>query len=322
MRAALAASVLLAGASVTAHPLSFGRVEARESPDGTLRVAWRFSGTADRVTSVRVALPARCTPVGDVAFDPIEDGVSRVARFRCGAPLAGDDLRVEGLDGSDVQVAARYVPAAGAPADAVLDASSPAWAVPRGATSVWGRYLALGVEHIATGWDHLAFVLGLALLVRGRRALLAAVTAFTLGHSVTLALAALGFVRAPVRAIEAAIAWSVVVVARAAIVGAGESPGRVPPWTLAALFGLLHGFGFAGALAEAGLTPGAVARSLVAFNAGVELGQVAFVALALLCARLAVRVGVDVAKGRRAVATAVGVAGAYWCFERVAGFVG
>lgn len=314
------ALALLAG-DAAAHPLSFGRLELREEPGGTLRVVWRASGEAARLAAVRVDLPAHCAQVGDATAEPIEDGVARVARYRCRATLAGELVGVRGLDGAGLQVVARYAPLAGAPVDAVLDGARPGWVIPRGrGGSVGWRYLRLGVEHIATGWDHLAFVLGLALLARGRRALLAAVTAFTLGHSVTLALAALDLVHAPVRAVEACIAWSVVVVARAASLGAREAPGRCPPWTLAALFGLLHGLGFAGALAETGLAPGAVARSLVAFNVGVELGQVAFVAVALAVARAAARAGVDATRGRRAAALVIGAAGAYWCVVRARGF--
>lgn len=324
MRPALALALLLLAGEAAAHPLSFGRLEAREEGDGSLRVTWRFSAAADRLAAVRPVLPARCSLVGDVATEPLDEGVARAARYRCGGAIAGEALGLSGLDGSEARVIVRYVPAVGEPVETVLDASRPAWVVPR--DRAWGsvslRYLALGVEHIATGWDHLAFVLGLSLLVRGRRALLAAITAFTAGHSVTLALAALGVVHAPVRAVEAAIAWSVVVVARAASVDANETPGAIPPWTLAALFGLLHGFGFAGALAQTGLARGAIARSLVAFNVGVELGQVAFVAIALVVARAATRAGVSVSGGRRAVAFAVGVAGAYWCAERAMAFAG
>lgn len=317
MKRVLAVALVLAAEPAAAHPLAFGRVELREDPAGRVQTAWRASGTAAELRALRVILPARCVAAGEPELAPFEDGIARVEHHRCGASLAGETLRVEGLAGTEVQLVARFVRADGVSADAVLDAARAGWAIPRGGgAGVAGRYVALGVEHIATGWDHLAFVLGLSLLVRGRRALLAAITAFTVGHSVTLAVAALGVVRAPVAALEAAIAWSVVVVARAALAGAETSSGRVPPWTLAALFGLLHGFGFAGALAETGLPSGAVARSLVAFNLGVELGQLAFVALALAVARLAARAGFDRARGRRAVATAIGVAGAYWCAQR------
>ena len=324
MKRALALAGVIVAGEAAAHPLSFGRLEAREGADGSLRVTWRFSAAAERLAAVRPILPARCSLVGDVATEPLDEGLARTARYRCGAAIAGDALGLSGLDGSGAQVIVRYVPAAGEPVETVLDENRRAWVVPR--ESAWAsvslRYLALGAAHIATGWDHLAFVLGLSLLVRGRRALLAAITAFTAGHSVTLALAALGVVHAPVRAVEAAIAWSVVVVARAASFDASEAPGRIPPWTLAALFGLLHGFGFAGALAQTGLARGAIARSLVAFNVGVELGQVAFVALALVAARVATRAGVSATRGRRAVALAVGVAGAYWCAQQAMAFAG
>jgi hypothetical protein len=324
VKRALVGVVLLGAGEVAAHPLSFGRLELRECDDGSLAVTWRFTAAAERTVAVRPVLPARCVASGSDVSETLEDGVARVARYRCGSPIAGEVVEVLGLEGTDAQVIARYVPVGLPTVETVLDGGSGQWLLPRGrgSSSVWLRYVTLGVEHIATGWDHLAFVLGLALMVRGRRALLAAITAFTAGHSVTLALAALGLVHAPVRAIEAAIAWSVVVVARAAAVEGTDSPGRIAPWTLAALFGLLHGFGFAGALAETGFARGAITRSLLAFNVGVELGQVAFVAVALAAARIALRAGVSETGGRRAVALGVGVAGAYWCAQRAMAFVG
>lgn len=316
MKGRLSLLLVLVANTSFAHPLAFGRLELREEPSGLLRVTWRFSGTAAHLATLRVVLPSHCAPIGASWSEPIEDGIERITRYRCDGTFADAPLRVDGLDGSEGHVVLRYLPRHGPPADGVLNASTPTWQLRHPTASVWTRYLVLGVEHIATGWDHLAFVLALSLLVHGNRALLAAVTGFTLGHSITLALAALGVVQVPTRPVEAAIAWSVVVVARAALVDVREAPGRVPPWALAVAFGLLHGFGFAGALGETGLAPGAVARSLLAFNLGVEFGQLVFVALLLSIAHLAHRAGVDRATGRRLAATLAGIVGAYGSLER------
>ncbi len=315
---ALALALLLLPAVAAAHPLSFGVLELRDERDGRVRVTWRFSGAEGRATGAEPVLPARCREVSPAEAEPIADGVARAVTVDCGRDgIAGARVSVRGLEHSGVQVVVRHVSARGA-AEAVLDDAHRAWTVPARSdrAGVLSRYLTLGVEHIATGWDHLAFVLGLALVVRGRRALLAAITAFTAGHSATLALASLGLAHAPPRAVEAAIAWSIVVVAREALVR-DRGPALRAPWAVAALFGLLHGFGFAGALGEVGLPRDAILAALVAFNAGVELGQLAFVALGLALAAVAMRLRVPERPARVALSYAVGVAGACWCAVRV-----
>lgn len=148
-------------------------------------------------------------------------------------------------------------------------------------------YLRLGALHILGGPDHLLFVVGLALWVRGVGPLLATLTAFTAAHSLTLALAALDLVRLPQPPVEACIALSLVLLARAVVL---EDLSQKTPWRFAGACGLLHGLGFAGALADIGLPPGAVLGVLAAFNLGVELGQVAALALVGLLAALLLRV--------------------------------
>ena len=144
---------------------------------------------------------------------------------------------------------------------------------------VLASFGALGVRHILGGWDHLLFVTGLLFLVRGPRALLLTITAFTLGHSLTLGWAALGGAAPAAGPIEAWIAGSLVLLGRELLRAEGTWSGRHPE-TLAALFGLVHGFGFAGALTRAGIPDGAAVPALAGFNLGVEVGQIAFVAMA------------------------------------------
>jgi len=146
-------------------------------------------------------------------------------------------------------------------------------------------YLALGVEHILGGADHLLFVAGLALLVRPALRLAGALTAFTAAHSLTLALAALGLLVLPQPPVEACIAVSLILLARA--LALGERPSAAAAWRLAAACGLLHGLGFAGALADIGLPRDAAVPALLAFNAGVELGQLLAAAVVLGLAALA-----------------------------------
>jgi hydrogenase/urease accessory protein HupE len=239
----------------------------------------------------------------------------------CGrSGLTGAEIEVAGLAAVGSDVLLRVIRADGSAVRAVLRPDAPAFRLPRGQRpiDVAGGYLALGVEHLLTGADHLLFLLGLLLLVRERKKLLATVTAFTLGHSVTLSLAALGVVHIPSAPAEAAIAFSILVLA---VELARERPGALSrrPWAMAAAFGLLHGLGFAGALAEVGLPAREIPLALVSFNTGIELGQIAFLAvvfLGLLLLRPAAR---RLPAWSTAVPVyAIGSLAAYWVIERVA----
>jgi hydrogenase/urease accessory protein HupE len=194
-----------------------------------------------------------------------------------------------------------------------------------GPLEVVRTYTVLGIEHILLGFDHLLFVLALVLIVRGTRTLLLTITAFTVAHSISLALATLGVVHVPGPPVEAIIALSIVFVASEIVHQQRglESLAARKPWVVAFTFGLLHGLGFAGALAEVGLPENAIPLSLLFFNVGVELGQVAFVAVVIAVARLGVRLlGTRAAPRRMATATAylIGTVASYWTIERVAQF--
>jgi len=158
-----------------------------------------------------------------------------------------------------------------------------------GTLEVARAYTVLGTEHILTGFDHLMFVLALILLVQGKRRLIATVTAFTVAHSLTLLAATLGWVHVNARLVEAAIALSIIFVAVEIVHGRQGRPGLTQryPWSIAFLFGLLHGFGFAGALAEIGLPQGSIPTALLFFNVGVEIGQLLFIAAMLLIIAIA-----------------------------------
>ena len=207
------------------------------------------------------------------------------------------------------------------------------------ALGVARAYLTLGVEHILGGLDHLAFVLGLILLTPVWRKLWKTVTAFTVAHSLTLALASLGLVSVPSAPVEATIALSILFVAREVYLSAqarssaGDDHELVPPsrqgsapWTMAFGFGLLHGLGFAGALSEVGLPEAEIPVALFTFNVGVEIGQLLFVGVVLVFGRAAARLLARVAavKVRTAMtllpAYAIGALAAFWCIERVAAF--
>jgi hypothetical protein len=260
------------------------RETAPEAYDVLLRVPSRMA--KGQLTPI---FPQATLRVGGESRARYDDAV--VTRFRIRVPggIAGQPLAIGGALGPVDEVLLRIESAAGVVMGR-LRADGPQFVVPRApsALMVARSYLGLGLEHIATGLDHLLFVFALILLAPSLRVVLGTVTAFTLAHSATLALSALGFWNAPAPPLEALIALSIVFAARELWQRRGaERPYRTGRlWLVAFGFGLLHGLGFAGALGEIGLPAGDTPLALLSFNAGVELGQLAFVAVVLVMARL------------------------------------
>jgi hydrogenase/urease accessory protein HupE len=198
--------------------------------------------------------------------------------------LEGWEVRVHGLPATMVDVLVRIAFKDGRVVSRMLRPDAPAFEFDNEtAGPAAGGYFVLGVEHILFGIDHLLFVLALVLLVRGAGTLVKTVTAFTVAHSITLALATLGVVHVPSAPVEAVIALSLVFVASEILRCRRGERGLTEraPWIVAGSFGLLHGFGFAGALSQVGLPANEFPLALLFFNLGVEAGQLAFVAVAL-----------------------------------------
>jgi hydrogenase/urease accessory protein HupE len=304
-----------------AHPLAPSLLEIRETAGGRATVLWKMPLQRPAGADPKTVLPATCHPAGPRSTVVEETALVTRWTVDCGSSgLAGAAIGVEGLAAVRSDVLLRVTRADGSAVRAVLRAEASVFRLPRTQRplDVAGGYLALGIEHLLTGADHLLFLLGLMLLVRERRRLLGTVTAFTLGHSVTLSLAALEIVHIPSAPAEAAIALSILVLA---VELARDRPGALSrrPWAMAAAFGLLHGLGFAGALAEIGLPAREIPLALVSFNTGIELGQIAFlaaVAAVLWIARPAVRR--FPAWSAAVPVYLIGTLAAYWLFERLA----
>ena len=325
---ALAAG-LFAAADASAHEVRPAYLQVRQEAPGRYAVTWKQPVMGE------VAL--RLVPHlsnGWLEAPPTEEYLTPVFRIRIWRvtsaardPLSGRTLSVEGLDRTitDALVDARL--ADGQAFDAVL---RPGQASARIAFRATGglsvpAYFRLGVEHILTGVDHLTFVLGLLLLVGIRWRLVKAITAFTLAHSLTLGASAVGLVHVPSAVIEALVALSIVfVAAELADRGRGaDGLTRRHPWLIAFTFGLLHGFAFAGALAEVGLPQDAIPASLLLFNLGVEAGQLIFVGCAILVilALRPLRPRLPLAWDRLGQAIppyAIGGFAAFWFVERAA----
>jgi hydrogenase/urease accessory protein HupE len=258
-------------------------------------------------------------------------GMEATWEIACSGGLVGKIVGVEGIAASRADVLLRIGLTDGRSLRHVLTGDDPNFKIPgrESQLSVLASYIKLGVEHILTGFDHLLFVLGLTLLVGYGRLLLWTITAFTLGHSVTLALAVLGFVSFPPAPIEAGIALSIYVLGVGLARTDRKTLLRTYPWFVAGLFGLLHGLGFAGALAEVGLPEGEIPLALFSFNLGIELGQLAFVGLVLVLWALLRRLPFAWPRIVQLLPVyAIGSLAAFWFFERswialsLAGWIG
>ena len=327
--------VLLAiwGASawtVNAHEVRPAYLELRETATDTYEIVWKVPArSGNERLGIYVHLPADtrelAEPRGVFATGAY---VERWRVHRRGG-LAGQVISIDGLVASGSDVLVRLEHADGSTQTARLLPSRPSFVVESApkATQVAATYLRLGVEHIWSGIDHLLFILALLILVKGTRRLIATVTAFTLAHSITLAAATLGFVDVPQKPVEAAIALSIVFVATEIVHGRQGRPGLTErwPWLVAFAFGLLHGFGFAGALNEVGLPQTAIPVALLFFNLGVEVGQLLFIVAILSALGLARWL-----KRRAAIPTpewawpvapyTIGGVAAFWMIQRIAAF--
>ena len=241
--------------------------------------------------------------------------------------MIGQRIEFVGLQASITDVLVRVSRLDGSLTTTLVHPAQP-WieiAATPGAFSVAGTFLAHGIQRILGGFDHLLFVFGLLLLVSNGWMLVKTITAFTLAHSITLALAVLGAVRLPGPPVEATIALSILLLA---VEIARKNRGEISftlqwPWVVAFCFGLLHGFGFAGALAEIGLPQRDLPLALFTFNVGVEIGQLMFVAAVLSLRALLLRfrrARPTLLYARPVASYGLGTLAAFWFFESVSSF--
>lgn len=320
----------LTAAPVAAHPLAPALLELKERTDGQVAVLWKRSSLAVPGSDLQPVVPEDCPALTQPDFE--EEGVAVLVRWTidCGeAGLVGRSVRVDGLGPAKIDTLVRIELADGRTVQRVLRRGEPSMVVPAkaGRWDVFVDYVTIGFEHILSGADHLLFVLGLYLLCATTGLLVKTITSFTVGHSITLSLAALGYTNLPSGPIEVLIAASVlalaVELARDAPRGGDlaapkQTLMRRYPWPMALLFGLLHGMGFAGALREIGLPQGEIPMALLSFNVGIELGQLTFVAGLVVASLLLTRIPLPLARSRRAAVYVMGTLAAFWTIERAA----
>jgi len=310
---------------LSAHPLAPSMLEVTELGDGQLGVMWKTPLKSAPGSRLAPVFPGHCQQSEDAQAS--DEGTARIYRWhmRCGQALVGSVLGVDNIASSQANALLRVVLADGRQFSRVLTPGDDRFTVPERQTAgqVFAQYVAYGAEHLATGLDHLLFVASLVLLVGLNRLLIVTITLFTVGHSVTLSLAALGYVDFPQSVADVFIALSIVLTAAAVVAGDPRRPVARWPWLVAFLFGLLHGLGFAGALAEVGLPQEEIPMALLAFNVGIELGQLGLIALLLPVMWLAGRVSEPGSRLWKVVPNyAVGCMASMWFWDRLAKLVG
>lgn len=269
-----------------AHDVRPSFLQITLQPDGYYDMVWKVPTRGKDALAISPQLPTHCRDYTTPRTQSVTNAVLTQRRLDCGTiGLSGQTIRIEGLEGSIAKVLVRIVLNNQHTQTLILQTTKPSFAVT--GDIPWQQvvvdYTKLGIEHILLGVDHLLFVLALLLLVHNRWMLIKTITAFTVAHSLTLMASTLGWIQVAQAPVEAVIALSILFLAvELTKKRAQPSLTQRAPWVVAFMFGLLHGFGFAGVLREIGLPPSDIPMALLAFNIGVELGQLLFVGSVLM----------------------------------------
>jgi hypothetical protein len=311
---------------VNADEIRPALLDIKEQNTGLFAVTWKVPTRGNRVLAITPQLPESLELLGSPSVQDIPGARIEHATYKNnGASLTGQSIVIDGLPAVQTDVLLLIQLQDGTQHSAILRPGSPEFTIPLEASKleIAGDYWRMGTIHILEGIDHLLFVLALLLIVSGLGPLVKAVTAFTVAHSITLALATLGVVHVPAAPTEAIIALSILFLAseiihqRNGVIGITERY----PWVIAFIFGLFHGLGFAGALSEIGVPQHEVPLALFTFNVGVETGQLLFIAVVLSLMAVLRRLPLTAPKGAwQLLPYAIGSVAAFWTIERVMSF--
>jgi hydrogenase/urease accessory protein HupE len=330
--ALLLAALTLAPAAL-AHEIRPAYLQVREVEQNTYDFLWKTPARGEMRLALNAIQPAECTYASDPRATLVDGAVIQRWRSTCTGGIVGKTIAIENLSQTLTDAIIRFEPLGGAPKTLRVTPDHPTVTIPdqQPWTDVAATYFGLGVEHILLGFDHLMFVLALLLLVRDVKRLIGAITAFTIAHSLTLAGTTFGWVKLASAPVEATIALSIMFVAVEIMRVRAGRPSLTAnlPWLASFAFGLLHGFGFAGALREIGIPEDAAPLALLFFNLGVEAGQLAFIAAVLAVMFLWRRFAPPTlntpqvaAYAWRAPVYLIGATAAYWFIERTVGVFG
>jgi hypothetical protein len=302
-------------------------LDIKEQNTGLFAVTWKVPTRGDRVLAITPQLPESLELLGSPSVQDIPGARIEHATYKnTNESLTGQTIVIDGLVALQTDVLLLVQLQDGTQHSAILRPGSPAFTIPLQASKlkVAIDYWHMGTVHILEGVDHLLFVLALLLIVVGFGQLLKAVTAFTVAHSITLALATLGMVHVPAAPTEAIIALSILFLATEIV---HKHNGQISlteryPWVIAFVFGLFHGLGFAGALSEIGVPQHEVPLALFMFNVGVETGQLLFIAVVVSLMTVLRRLPLQVPQGAwRVLPYSIGSIAAFWTIQRVGSFI-
>lgn len=312
---------LIAYTHLCAHEVRPAYFSITQLTDSTYQAVWKIPAMGNAIPKVYPILPKNWEVINEQS-NMLPDNLRRTYLLKTLHPIEGSELFFEGLNTTLIDVLISIKKADGSQYSSMLKPANPSYKIPYEPSKieVIKTYLMLGFEHILLGIDHLLFVLALLLITKGFKRLLKTITAFTIAHSITLSLSALGVVGLPGAPVEAVIALSIVFLALELLNYQKGNSGLTIryPWIVAFTFGLLHGFGFAGALSEIGLPQIEIPTALLFFNVGVELGQIAFVIAVLCIIWMATKLKVKLPQKLSFVpAYLIGSIASFWLVERV-----
>ena len=310
---------------VFAHEVRPAYLELHQTEPETYDVLWKVPGRGENLRlGIYVELPAGCTNVTDPRASIANNAFTERWTVKCAGGLTGGTIHIAGLSATMTDVLVRIERLDGTTQVTRLTPSASSFVVSAAADAmgVARTYTVLGVEHILSGIDHLLFVLALLIITGGGWKIVKTVTAFTVSHSVTLTLAALGYVHVPQRPVEAAIALSIVFVAMEILRARQGHVGITAraPWVVALTFGLMHGLGFASGLSEAGLPEGHIPTALLFFSVGVEAGHFLFIGVVLSLFALVLRKLPAPQWAQLVPPYAIGSVAMFWVIQRIASF--
>lgn len=307
-----------------AHEVRPAYLGIKQVGKNTYKVLWKIPSQDGKTPKIYPVFPEEWT---QLSYDAQLLGAEGQYNweFEINSTLAGQKLAFQGISKTLIDVLVNIEMTDGTRYSKLVRASNPFYTIPE-EPSTWevvGTYTFLGIDHILVGIDHLLFVLALLFVTKGKWKLIKTVTAFTVAHSITLSMAALGYMKIPIAPVEAVIALSIVFLAREIIMyrEGKETLTFKYPWIVAFTFGLLHGFGFASALSETGLPQQSIPLALLFFNVGVELGQLIFIAAVLGIIALGKKININLSiLKQKSVAYLIGIVSCYWLIDRVIGF--
>ncbi len=309
-----------------ADEIKLSYLEIKESKAQHYSVLLKLASKDDQKLPIDMLMPKECSLTLAKTSHLVNSTYLDRWQMKCKEGLADKTLFIEGLKSTGTDLLLRLELLSGVSHSKLLSPSKSSYRVPKDASSwqIVQTYSWLGITHILLGFDHLLFVFALLLIVKNMRRLLWTVTAFTLAHSLTMVAATLDIVHLPQAPVEAIIALSILFLAMEII---HEKQGKIGltsryPWIIAFIFGLLHGFGFAGALAEIGLPQEAIILALIFFNIGVELGQLMFVATVVFTVVILQRLTYPALlyKLQTSVVYMIGGISSFWLIERTLSF--